>query len=185
MGKIAVIDTETNWYDQVMSIGIAVADRETFSLTDTGYYILNPEYQAGGMYDQVMDLVDEKATVCCSRQQAMTSIRRWLEHLEVADIFAYNARFDCHHLPELGFLHWHDIMKIAAYRQYNPCIPGDAPCCSTGRLKRSYGVEPITRMLTGDRNYCETHNALYDAMDELRIMKLLPLTADKYELAKI
>ncbi len=28
MGKFAVIDTETNWHDQVMSIGTVVAEKE-------------------------------------------------------------------------------------------------------------------------------------------------------------
>ena len=30
MGYFAVIDTETNWEDQVMSIGSVIADAETF-----------------------------------------------------------------------------------------------------------------------------------------------------------
>ena len=32
MGKFAVIDTETNWADQVMSIGTVIADADTFDL---------------------------------------------------------------------------------------------------------------------------------------------------------
>jgi hypothetical protein len=31
--------------------------------------------------------------------------------------------FDKRHLPELGGYAWYDIMKLAAYRQYNPKIP--------------------------------------------------------------
>ena len=34
MGNIAVIDTETNWADAVMSIGTVVADSENFTLAD-------------------------------------------------------------------------------------------------------------------------------------------------------
>ena len=30
MGKFSVIDTETNWADQVMSIGTVIADENTY-----------------------------------------------------------------------------------------------------------------------------------------------------------
>ena len=73
-----------------------------------------------------------------------------------------------------------DIMRLAAYRQFNPCIPSDAECFSTGRMKRGYGVEPMLRMLSGRRSYYETHNALHDAMDELEIMRLLGYRPEEY-----
>ena len=94
-------------------------------------------------------------------------------------MFAYNASFDRNHLPELRDLDWYDIMRLAAYRQHNPSILADADCCSTGRLKRGYGVETMLRLLSGNRTYRETHNACFDAMEELDIMRLLghPLTA--------
>ena len=38
-----VIDTETTWYDEVMSIGAVVADSDTMSLVETKYYIIDPE----------------------------------------------------------------------------------------------------------------------------------------------
>ena len=31
MGRFAVIDTETNWADQVMSIGTIIADTDSFT----------------------------------------------------------------------------------------------------------------------------------------------------------
>ena len=64
-------------------------------------------------------------------------------------------------------------MRLAAYKQYNHTIPRNAECCKTGKLKRNYGVEPILRNLSGEKRYVETHNALLDAVDELKIMKLL------------
>lgn len=85
----------------------------------------------------------------------------------------YNARFDRNHLPELRSFDWYDIMRLAAYRQYNPKIPATADCCSTGRMKRNYGVEPMLCLLSGNRTYSETHNAFHDALDELEIMRLL------------
>jgi hypothetical protein len=64
-------------------------------------------------------------------------------------------------------------MRLAAYRQHNPFIPADWDFCSTGRLKRGYSVEAMLLLLTGKRNYSETHNAYHDALDELTIMRLL------------
>lgn len=39
-------------------------------------------------------------------------------------------------------------------------------------MKRHYGVESMLRLLSGDNACQETHNALFDAMDELEIMRL-------------
>ena len=66
-----------------------------------------------------------------------------------------------------------DIMRLAAYRQHNPKIPANADCSSTGRLKRGYGVEAMLRLLSGNRTYHESHNAFFDTIDELEIMRLL------------
>ncbi|MFZ3131550.1 MAG: hypothetical protein WA125_10740, partial [Desulfosporosinus sp.] len=87
--------------------------------------------------------------------------------------------------PELRHLDWHDIMKLAAYRQHNSKIPNHSECYGTGRLKRGYGVESVYRMLSDNFEYCELHNALTDAMDELEIMRLLNLELDRYALARI
>lgn len=100
-------------------------------------------------------------------------------------IFAYNAAFDKKRLPELHGFDWHDIMRIAAYRQFNDRIPESAPCCKTGRLKSNYGVESIYRMLSGDRRYQEKHNGWYDAIDELKIMEMLSLPLEIYGQARI
>lgn len=185
MGFFAVMDTETNWCDAVMSIGIVIADENTLSAVDSRYYVLAPECEIGGMYSGVMDLVPEKDTIFACRREAMADIRVWLEAAGITKIFAYNACFDCKHMPELSWLSWYDIMRIAAYRQHNPYIPATAPCCRTGRLKSHYGVEPMLRLLTHNPTYAETHNALYDAVDELTIMKLLRLELADYECARI
>lgn len=64
-------------------------------------------------------------------------------------------------------------MYLAAYRQHNPPIPPTAELCRTGRLKRGYGVEPMLRLLSDNLRYRETHNALFDAMDELEFLRLV------------
>ena len=40
MSRFAVIDTETTWGDEVMSIGTVIAESETFELIEKRYYIL-------------------------------------------------------------------------------------------------------------------------------------------------
>ncbi len=169
--KIAVIDTETTWDDRVMSIGIVIADGSSFQPLDQRYYVLAPEYQIGGMFSDTLFL--EEVPKICSRADALREIKAWLTSHGVRRIFAYNANFDRNHLPELRSWQWYDIMRLAAYRQTNPAIPATADCCSTGRMKRGYGVEAMLRLLRCDTGYCETHNALGDARDELAIMALL------------
>ncbi len=179
----AVIDTETTWRDEVMSIGIAVSDFDSFTLADKRYYIFTPYKDHGGMYTDTLYV--RTPNLECSRAAAMKDLCDFLKSNDVTDIFAYNAIFDHRHLPELQYLDWYDIMKLAAYRQYNPKIPYNADCCGTGRLKSGYGVESIYRMLSGNMRYSELHNALTDAVDELEIMRMLKHEFTVYSNAKI
>ena len=180
MGHFAVIDTETNWADQVMSIGTVIADANTFQLIAAKYHVLPLECQVGGMYESTLFLDIPFPPILCTRQEAVDDLKQWFSDFGITKIFAYNANFDRSHLPELGGFQWFDIMRLAAYRQYNPCIPDCADCFSTGRLKRGYGVEPILRLLSGKKRYRETHNAVLDALDELSIMRLLAHPVSDY-----
>ena len=180
MGYFAVIDTETNWADQVMSIGTVIADKENCQIASVKYHVLPQECEVGGMYESALFLDIPFPPVLCSRREAMEDLKAWFSEYRIRDIFAYNASFDRNHLPELGAFHWFDIMRLAAYRQYNPCIPDCADCFSTGRLKRGYGVEPMLRLLIGRHRYRETHNAVLDALDELSIMRLLNIPVSEY-----
>ncbi len=186
MSKFAVIDTETNWNNEVMSIGVVIDDDERFDKPrinnafiplDRRYYIITPECEVGGMYGYVLNSISKEFTIKCSREQAIKDLLRWLNCYRIKAIFAYNASFDCRCLPELNMFEWYDIMRLAAYKQYNPKIVDELACCSTGRLRRGYGVEPILKMLMGNeyfsKTYSESHNALLDAQDELKIMYLL------------
>jgi hypothetical protein len=181
---IAVIDTETNWHDEVMSLGVALADATTYKCMEKRYYIFEPESMVGGMFSHVMNMRGS-APIRCRRCEAMEDLEQYILSNNVSKIFAYNARFDYGHLPELQKYEWFDIMRLAAYKQYNRAIPDSRPCCKTGRLKSDYGVEAITRLLTGDNSYRETHNAVFDAIDELRIIELLGLPLNEYECARI
>ena len=184
MSRIAVIDTETTWSDQVMSIGAVVANDWNYGLIASKYFIIDPCYKVGGMFSHCLPRPDRKKAAVCTRADAMRKLRDWFGEFDIGSLYAYNATFDKGHLPELGDYRWHDIMRIAAYNQYNKKITPDIECCRSGRMKRGYGVEPITRMLTG-RYYAETHNALQDAIDELRIMELLGLDIEVYEKARL
>lgn len=180
MSYFAVIDTETNWVNQVMSIGTVIADARTFRPVASKYHILPDACSVGGMYSGVLFLDTPVSPIQCSRLQAMEDLRRWLSGYSVSSLLAYNAGFDRNHLPELSGYLWRDILRIAAYTQHNPKIPAYAQCCSTGRLKRNYGVEPMLRLLSGNSAYRETHNALLDAMDELEIVRLLGRRIEDY-----
>lgn len=173
MGYFGVIDTETNWFDQVMSIGTVIGDEKSLRPAAARYYIFPEEAAAGGMYESVLLLDTPVRPIYASRAEAMADLGDWLTKKAVTSLFAYNAGFDKNHLPELGHFSWFDIMRIAIYRQNNPKIPDWADCFSTGRMKRNYGVEPMLRLLSGNGNYQETHNALFDALDELEIIRLL------------
>ncbi len=184
MDKFAVIDTETNWNDEVMSIGVVVAGSDTKEKIDSVYYIIDPEYRVGGMYSHELR-PDDKAARVTKRKQALKEIKEWLDTYNVRKLFAYNASFDRNHLPEYSSYEWYDIMRLAAYRQYNFAIPDSAECYKTGRMKWGYGVEDVLRMLSKNKRYSETHNAVSDAMDELEIMRLLGHGISEYEIALI
>ena len=128
---------------------------------------------------------EEKAACVKNRQQALKEIKEWLDAYGVQKLFAYNASFDKNHLPEYAGYQWYDIMRLAAYRQYNWAIPGFADCYRTGRLKRGYGVENVLKMLRNNTWYSETHNAVLDAEDELEIMQLLGHEMEAYDIARL
>ena len=182
--KFAVVDTETNWNDEVMSIGVVIADAKTQEKSDSIYYIITPEYRVGGMFSNELRPDGEDVHIA-DRRQALQEIRQWLDSYHVQKLFAYNASFDRNHLPEYAGYQWYDIMRLAAYRQYNRAIPDTADCYKTGRLKWGYGVEAVLKMLSGDKRYRETHNAVSDAEDELRIMQLLGHEISVYNVASV
>ena len=171
----AVIDTETTFSDRVMSIGLCVVEKETYKHLEDKYYIITPEAYEPSMYADALRKNKKPAPRECSRTMALAEIKQVLTKYAITDVFAYNASFDKSHLPEMNYVSWYDIMRIAAYRQFNPFIPDDAECFKTGKLKRNYGVESMIRMISGNTRYCEYHNAVMDAIDESNLMKMLGL----------
>ena len=49
-----------------------------------------------------------------------------------------------------------------------------------GKPKDEADACAMLRLLSGKHTYCETHNALHDALDELEIMRLLGYSSDQY-----
>lgn len=176
--KFAVIDTETNWHNEVMSIGVVIARDEEFEAIDTKYLVIKEAADVGGLFSRVLYLEGQNVEIG-KRASAIKRLKGYLKENEVGSIFAYNASFDRRCLPELTSFRWHDILKKAAYKDSNPALPLDAAFCSTGRLKSGYGVENIIRIF-GEQDYREIHNALTDAIDELRIMKYLKYSINTY-----
>ena len=118
----AVIDTETNWDDKVMSIGLVIADDDTFSPVDTKYYIITPECNIGGMYSFTLEVKGQKVDLKKTRKVVIQDAINMLTSYNVNSVFAYNARFDYKHLPELNDYAWFDIMQIAANINTNNTI---------------------------------------------------------------
>lgn len=180
--KIAVIDTETNWDNKVMSIGLAVMnayddhiDMPKLSDMKLYYHIVWPASEKGGVFARQLKYGCTSTASPETEQEAIAAVLRELKANGVTELFAYNATFDKGHLTWLSGYKWYDIMKIAAYRQYNSAIDGTGKAChASGKLKSGYSVESIIRMLAGkDSMYREVHNALYDARDEAFMMAKL------------
>ncbi|MGN0483859.1 MAG: hypothetical protein ACI4HI_09940 [Lachnospiraceae bacterium] len=183
--NIAVIDTETTFSNDVMSIGIVIADSGNFRIKGRLYLLIEPFYKMPAMFSYAIYHGRTKADGIVDRSKAISMINEFMRKNCADSFYAYNGRFDKSHLPELSCYKWYDIMRIAAYRQFNPCISSDKPCCSTGRLKSGYNVECIYNMLSGGPAYFESHNAVMDAEDELKIMAMLGHDISVYEIAKI
>ncbi len=166
----ALIDTETNWFDEVMSIGMIIAEDNTYDVKEEYYGLISPECYSGGMFSSV--LRDNKAKIDneSTREQIIKELKSILRKYHVRYIFAYNSSFDENHLPELSDYLWIDIMKTTMYRQYNPFVPKYIDTYKTGKMMSNYGVESMLHMITG-KVQNEVHNALCDTRDELFIMK--------------
>lgn len=174
----ALIDVETSYSNNIISIGIVISDDISFKPRSFKYYRILEHENVPAMFTYAMELGDfslnpSEYEIKASYLDVIEKIKELLSNNKVKHLFAYNASFDKGHLPELREYYWHDIMEKAAYRQTNKKIPANSEFYGTGRLKKGYGVEAIYRLLADDTSYNETHNALMDALDELEIMRHL------------
>ncbi len=182
---IAVIDTEINRKDEVMSVGVVIADAATFDKKEEKYYIIEPEHTVGGEHSKSLRINELVNVSTHSRKKAMSEITALLKRYEVRSIFAYHASSEFERLAELSSFDWYDIMQVAAYKQHNPAITEDSECHESGRLLKDFGVAAMVRRLAKDENHKATNNALYDARDELKILKLLNRPIKDYAFTKV
>ncbi|WP_462097680.1 hypothetical protein [Mesomycoplasma hyopneumoniae] len=183
--NIVVIDVETNYQNEVFSVGVVIADSTNFKSIDKKYWIIKNNLKVGGMYARnilaPLPLEFREETIFLeTRKEMIVYLIKFLKYYEVKNWFSY-TKFDFRHLPELhkSFKH-NDISIFAKNKQFNKYIPLNAETSKNGDLKRGWKAEDIYRMLTKDENYFETHNALLDAIDELRIMELLNLDIETF-----
>ena len=182
--NIAVIDVETNFDDDVVSIGVVIGSTNDYKIVDAKYYIVEHAVNVWGMYNDMLYIKHPYCTLQNTYKNILQDLNNFFLKHGINNIFAYNANFDYRHLPELATYNWFDIMKVAAYKQHNPYLSRNLEYCSTGRLKTRYGVEDMMRLLTASK-YTEKHHALLDAIDELTIMQLLGLDINSYIHAQI
>ncbi|WP_337892293.1 hypothetical protein [Mesomycoplasma ovipneumoniae] len=183
--NIAVIDVETNYENEVFSVGVVIADSADFQWFDKEYWIIENNLKVGAMYARNIWAplpleFREEINVVQTRQEMIAQLIHFLKFYEVKNWFSYTT-FDFRHLPELhkSFEH-NDISIFAKSKQFNKHIPLNAELTKNGDLKRGWNAQDIYRLLTKDKGYIETHNALLDAMDELRIMELLDLDIETF-----
>lgn len=183
--NIAVIDVETNFFNEVVSIGVAIADKNNFKLVDQNYWLIGEREQSPSMYSNAYHIPELekygiKDYVVDTYDEAIEKLIEFLDYHNISDWFSY-AKFDYNHLPELHSLYkWFDISIPARNVNTNDFIPKNSPTFKNGALIRNWGVEPIYRLLSGNNQYSEVHNALLDAIDELKIMQMLELTHEGF-----
>lgn len=165
--NFAVIDVETNYSNEPMSVGVVISNCN-FEVIDSVYFAITPEIYDGGMFSGQLRF-DTIPYIKSTKKRTIEIIQLALAKYGVKYVFAYNSSFDSKCLKELNN-EWCDIVSTVAYKQYNPLLNGknEIPFSNTGRLKK-YSFETVMK-LTVDNNYCETHNALLDAVDELFLM---------------
>ena len=59
MEYFAVIDTETNWSNQVMSIGVVIAEADTFKAVEQMMHILSGDRRYQEVHNAICDARDE------------------------------------------------------------------------------------------------------------------------------
>lgn len=182
----AVIDTETNqsykktyggriFDGPVMSIGVVIAEIDTFNIVSRYYGIVENEAKkpAWTVAKNALRLKGVPINTEANRETVLNTVKAGLERFGVTKIAAYNAKFDYDHLPELhdGY-DWIDIMGPCQYRQFNKFLPYYLKTFKTGKVQKGYKVDDLLRYI-GKGRVEETHNALVDACDELNVMKEL------------
>ena len=97
--NILVIDTETTWENNLMTVG-AVAANSNFEILDMFYGGIDSALKRGGKYSYI---VKEKKLEMdrTTEDKLLTSLYEFYKKNNCEKIFAYNATFDKRLLPSL------------------------------------------------------------------------------------
>ena len=132
MDYFAVIDTETNWNNEVMSIGVVIAEKDTFKKVDDLYFIFDPEYKIGGMFSMVLPVKGRTPKdLLFTRKIAMEKFKEAFEKKYWEDLFykKENGKYQLN-LWEANRL----IMLEAGIKEEHISMPGICTCCNPDLL---------------------------------------------------
>lgn len=184
--NFAVIDIETNHLRNVISIGVVIGNSIDFSVIDQNYWVIENNLKDYGMFNDRIAISSPHYAMNYVEvyEQAIEKLIEFLNSYNVKDWFSY-TKFDYNILTELRKnFNYYDISIIAKNIHFNDSLSKNADTNVDGSLRKGYGVEQIYRQLSRDRNYQEEHNALLDAIDELKIMRMLELSYKAFKVKR-
>ncbi|WP_404924013.1 hypothetical protein [Mesomycoplasma hyopneumoniae] len=116
--NIAVIDVETNYQNEVFSVGVVIADSTNFKSIDKKYWIIKNNLKVGGMYARnilapLLLGFREETIFLETRKEMIVYLIKFLKYYEVKNWFSY-TKFDFRHLPELHKSFKHNDISIFA-----------------------------------------------------------------------
>lgn len=181
---IAIIDAKLNFIDEIISIGIAIVDAKTFEIKTAEYFLVPEELIIDGFNNGNITIAHTYQTYFGAHKDIENHIRKLLNQYNITNIYTFNGKFIYSKLTGLQKYHWYDIMKVAAYKQYNYKLPDNLMFNDQGRLLYKCNIKDLMEILTKTYFYYTNH-ALYDVLDETKMMKLLDLNINVYDCAKM
>lgn len=104
---IAILDTETNRYDQkVFDIGVVIADLHG-NIVDRRQWLLDEVFRTKLFYEEKRDLYlnyldTHEYTNYVSSREGLRRLKNILDHYNVSEVYAYNMAFDSRVIRKLA-----------------------------------------------------------------------------------
>ena len=181
---IAIIDAKLNFIDEIISIGIAIVDAKTFKVKTAEYFLVPEELIIDGFNNDNITIAHTYQTYFGAHKDIENHIRKLLNQYNITNIYTFNGKFIYRKLAGLQKYHWYDIIKVAAYKQYNYKLPDNLMFNDQGRLLYKCNIKDLMEILTKTYFYYTNH-ALYDTLDIARMMSLIDLPIEQYGFSKI
>lgn len=141
----AVIDVETDFFDNVFSTGVVIVNTLTMEMIDGAYFVVIENKDNPGMfsshieltkilmkqdtnYEMCKKIISKVKQVDITYQDMIERIRQLFQKYDCKVIGGYNAHFDKRHLPELNDLIWFDIMPVARNFSQNKKLNSQVVC---------------------------------------------------------